>query len=214
MPNPQPIALEQMVSAYCQGLFPMADSADDLFLKWYLPKRRGQLSIPDLHIPRSLKKFMRQSEYTITIDQDFEGVIRACAETTPERSQTWINEPIITLFLQAHEAGLAHSVEYRLNGELKGGLYGLALGGIFCGESMFSRAENASKTALVHLCARLHKGGFKTLDTQFTNEHLEQFGVTEISNEDYQERLRAHLPLQTDFLLEGITEEEILQDYL
>ncbi len=192
----------------------MANSAQDTEAGWLYPKNRGQLSIQNLHIPRSLKKALRKTKYAITIDQDFEPLITACAESTTDRQETWINPQIRDSFIALNKQGHAHSIEYRENGELKGGLYGLSIGGAFCGESMFSRAPNASKIALIHLCARLSMAGYTLLDTQFTNEHLEQFGVFEISHEEYLKHLTPTLGEQLDFMLKGISEGQILKKYL
>lgn len=202
-----------LLNAYAHGLFLMADDRDTP-AHWYTAEQRGQLPITSLHIPRSLKKYMRKTPYHITINQDFEAVIKACAAQTTERTETWINEEIEQSFITLHQQGHAHSVEYRdETGQLLGGLYGLSLGGTFCGESMFSRSPNASKIALIHLCARLYKGGYKILDTQFKNDHLGQFGIYEISHQNYLAELHRHLTIQTDFLLHGINEKEILEEY-
>jgi leucyl/phenylalanyl-tRNA--protein transferase len=205
-----------LLNIYAQGLFPMAENAQALHIDFYRPEMRGQISIDDLHIPRSLKKFMRDTEYTITINQNFEDVIDGCAttdSTKKDRENTWINPVIRDSFIAAHKAGYAHSVEYRLDGELMGGLYGLSVGKIFCGESMFSRAPNASKTALVHLCARLYESGYRVLDTQYTNPHLEQFGVYEVSGESYEDMLKEYAFVPADFILEGRDEAAILRSY-
>jgi len=206
---------EQILAAYAQGYFPMADSEQDAEAGWLYPKMRGQLSIDHLHIPRSLKKVIRQSNYNITINQDFDSVIRACADTTnmAQRQETWINPQIRDSFIELNIQGYAHSVEFRQDGVLQGGLYGLSIGGAFCGESMFSRTPNASKIALVHLCARLQMAGYTLLDTQFTNAHLEQFGVFEISHEEYLARLTPTLGQRLNFELCGVSEASILKSY-
>jgi len=179
---------------------------------------RGQLSIENLHIPARLKRTVLSDIYDVRIDTAFADVIDGCASYTDERPKTWINKGIRDLFISLHQSGYAHSIECWQDGVLKGGLYGLALGGFFSGESMFSRARDASKVALVHLCARLHKGGFKILDTQFTNDHLDQFGVYEITREEYLMKLQPVLSIQSDFLLENIspapTERALIRDYL
>lgn len=200
-------------AAYEQGLFPMAFGADSPYLQWICPEKRGQLSITGMHISRSLKKQIRKAGYEITTDTAFSEVIRFCAQKRETRPETWINHAIIEGFEGLHAQGLAHSVEYRENGQLRGGLYGLALGGAFFGESMFSERTAASKIALVHLAARLWRGGFMMLDTQFTNAHLEQFGVFEVAHEAYMKELQSALKIHADFKLPGLSEAQILEDY-
>lgn len=191
----------------------MAYNADSSNVQWVCPEMRGQISLETMHISRQLKKIVRQGVFDVRINTDFSGVIKACAMPMPDRPQTWINQDIIDVFCALHEKGHAHSVECWQDNVLVGGLYGLAIGQIFCGESMFSRASNASKIALVHLAARLHAGGFKVLDTQFTNAHLEQFDVFEIPHEAYIEQLRALADAPADFTLARRTEKDILQTY-
>ncbi|MFP4313094.1 MAG: leucyl/phenylalanyl-tRNA--protein transferase [Alphaproteobacteria bacterium] len=206
-----------LIEAYKQGLFPMAYSAGSPFIHWVCPEMRGQLSIPDLHISKSLKKevnkALKNPDIEIKIDSAFEDVIRGCAQENASRPETWINEQIIEAFTMLHENGYAHSVEYWKNSTLQGGLYGLKIGGLFCGESMFSRTSNASKICLVHLAARLWKGGFQILDTQFTNDHLEQFGVYEIPHKTYVQAIKKAASLNTDWELQGISEQILIQDY-
>lgn len=208
------IGIDDILNAYRCGLFPMADSRDSADFFWYDPPRRGQLSIETLHVPARLKKTIRKHPYRITVNQDFVGVIDGCAAIADDRQETWINRGIRDLFIALHRTGYAHSIETRdhKTGALAGGLYGLAIGGAFMGESMFSRATDASKIALVALCAQLKQQGFTLLDTQYTNEHLEQFGVFEISREQYRARLNNALkkqcifapPLQTTLDIETI----------
>ena len=208
------ITIADVLNGYACGLFPMADSRTSAEFHWYDPPMRGQLSIPALHIPKKLLKTVRQAPYDIRIDTAFEAVIDACAETVADRPETWINQAIRDLFVALHHAGFAHSVESWDGDKLVGGLYGLAIGGAFMGESMFSRADDASKVALVHLCARLWKGGYSILDTQFTNPHLEQFGIYEVSRNEYRTKLAQCLYDQPDFQLENITESALINDYL
>lgn len=215
--KPGEFTLADILDAYASGYFPMADPGERVNFHWYDPELRGQLSIEALHIPRKLEKLARSMPFEITADKDFEGVIRGCAEETEDRPQTWINEGIIALFTALHDAGHAHSVECWKDGALVGGVYGLALGGLFCGESMFSRVSGGSKIALIHLCARLWKGGFTVLDTQFINPHLLQFGAYEISHESYQRALARSLPVRADFTLKkwpNLMEKELLDQYL
>ena len=192
----------------------MADNATNAYYNFYRPEMRGQLSITDLHIPKKLLKTIRKAPYKITIDQDFEGVIDGCAAIRKGHQGTWINGPIRNVFIELHKIGYAHSVEAWLDGNLVGGLYGLALGAVFCGESMFSTKTDASKIALVHLCARLSAGGFTVLDTQFTNEHLEQFGIYEIPQDEYEELIKTEMKKPVDFYLKNKSEQEIIENYL
>lgn len=208
------ITIADVLNGYACGLFPMADSRTSPEFHWYDPPMRGQLSIPALHIPKKLLKTVRQAPYDIRIDTAFEDVIDGCAETAADRPETWINQGIRDLFVALYRAGFAHSVEAWDGDKLVGGLYGLAIGGAFMGESMFSRADDASKVALVHLCARLWKGGYSILDTQFTNPHLEQFGIYEVSRNEYRAILAQCLYDQPDFQLENISESALVKDYL
>lgn len=185
----RPLTSDLLLRAYASGIFPMARSRDENRLYWIDPERRGILPLDALHIPRSLRKTLRNGPFEIRCDTAFETVMRACGEATADRPDTWINDEIVRLFVELFELGLAHSVEVWQDGELVGGLYGLALGGAFFGESMFSRRTDASKVALVHLVARLRHGGFRLLDTQFVTDHLKQFGTREIPRAEYQERL-------------------------
>lgn len=195
------LSISDILTAYSCGLFPMADSAEAEEFYWYDPPLRGQLSIPALHVPARLKKTVLSGIYDVRVDTAFEAVIDGCAAATDNRPKTWINRAIKDLFMDLHSAGYAHSVECWKDGSLAGGLYGLAIGGFFSGESMFSRQRNASKVALVHLCARLHKGGFTILDTQFMNDHLRQFGAYEVPRETYLVQLQSALRADGDFLL-------------
>ncbi|HIF26326.1 MAG TPA: leucyl/phenylalanyl-tRNA--protein transferase [Micavibrio sp.] len=208
------ITIADVLNGYACGLFPMADSRTSPEFHWYDPPMRGQLSISALHIPKKLLKTVRQAPYDIRIDTAFEDVIDGCAETAADRPETWINQGIRDLFVALHRAGFARSVEAWDGDKLVGGLYGLAIGGAFMGESMFSRADDASKVALVHLCARLWKGGYSILDTQFTNPHLEQFGIYEVSRNEYRAILAQCLYDQPDFQLENISESALVNDYL
>lgn len=190
------ITAEALYDLYRRGLFPMADSRDAEHFNIYRPQIRGLLPIDDLHIPRSLQKAIRTTSYEVTINKAFTSVIAHCAES---RKDTWINDGIITLFTELHEQSLAHSVEVWDNETLIGGLYGVSVGAIFCGESMFSLRPNASKIALVHLAAQLSHCGFKLLDTQFTNPHLEQFGAYELTQERYETYLEEYRDTFCDF---------------
>jgi len=184
---------ELVLSAYSIGLFPMANDRDDPVIHWIDPLHRGVLPLDRFHVSRRLKKVIRQERFRLTVDTAFPAVIRACAEATPDRPRTWLNDDMISLYIQLFERGHGHSIEAWLGDRLVGGLYGLALGAAFFGESMFSRATDASKVALVELVARLKIGGFALLDTQFVNDHLKQFGIEEITRTAYKARLKAAL---------------------
>lgn len=202
-----------IIDAYRQGIFPMADSADSPSYDFYRPEMRGQLPIKDLHIPKRLLKTLKKNPYRISVDENFEGVIDGCGLSQKGREDTWINAPIKEIFLKLHDMGMAHSVECWNDDELVGGLYGLAIGAVFCGESMFSTATDASKIALVYLCAHLDKAGFTTLDTQFTNEHLEQFGIYEIPQEGYEELIKTEMDKAVKFESDK-NPSDILEMYL
>lgn len=208
------LTTEILVEAYKQGLFPMAYHAHSPYIQWVCPERRGQLSISDLHIPKRLLGTIRRAPYEIQINQDFESVIRSCGEMREDRPETWINEDIIRAYNALHKEGYAHSVECWRGGALVGGVYGIALGAAFFGESMFSRSRDASKIALVHLTARLWKGGFTLFDTQFVNPHIAQFGAYEIPHDLYKKKLQAALLRKADFLLPACKQKTILATYL
>lgn len=188
-----------LLRAYAAGVFPMAESADSPHVDWYEPEMRGVLPLESFHLPRRLARTVRSGDFEVTFDQDFTGVMRACAKPTPGRTVTWINQPILDGYADLFAHGFAHSVECRRDGRLVGGLYGVALGGAFFGESMFSFERDASKVALVHLAARLRGAGYVLLDTQFITEHLRQFGAAEINRADYRARLDAALAIETDW---------------
>jgi leucyl/phenylalanyl-tRNA---protein transferase len=180
---------ELLLRAYAAGIFPMAESADDPDLYWVDPVQRGILPLDKFHLPRRLARTIRSERFTIACDRDFKAVMRGCAEPTAERPQTWINDEIIAVYSALHADGHAHSVEAYSGNELVGGLYGVSLGGAFFGESMFSRVTDASKVALAHLVARLIRGGYRLLDTQFVTDHLKRFGATEVSRARYRHLL-------------------------
>jgi leucyl/phenylalanyl-tRNA--protein transferase len=185
-----------ILQAYRAGIFPMAAHRESAEINWYDPARRGVLPIAGLHVPKKLRHAVKKRPYRITFDTAFGQVMRGCADTRPD---TWINDDIIALYTALHARGYAHSVEAWKDGQLAGGLYGIALGGAFFGESMFSTATDASKIALVYLAARLWRQGFELLDTQFTNEHLRQFGVCEIPRDEYHRRLQKALQKKVSF---------------
>ena len=180
-----------MLRAYRAGLFPMAETRDGDRLYWLDPELRGILPLDRFHLPRRLRRTALSERFEVVADQDFAAVIAGCAASAPGRDDTWINPEIERLFTALHRQGHAHSVECRMDGELVGGLYGVAVGGAFFGESMFSRVRDASKVALVYLVARLRLRGFQLLDTQFVTVHLAQFGAVEIGRERYRSLLAA-----------------------
>ncbi len=193
------ITPQVLLRAYAAGVFPMAESADDPALYWVEPEERGVIPLEGFHVSRSLRKRVKQQPYDIRIDSDFGAVIALCAAHSESRKETWINKRIVSLYTQLHKLGCAHSVESWHGGELVGGLYGIRIGAAFFGESMFSRATDASKVALVHLVARLKCGGFTLLDAQFVNSHLLQFGTQAVAKADYHKLLEPAIGHDADF---------------
>jgi leucyl/phenylalanyl-tRNA---protein transferase len=187
---PEPLDPILVINAYVQGIFPMADQFGSI--RWYAPDPRAILEHENLYISRSLRATLRKRIYEVSIDTAFEAVMWRCAE----REDTWISKSFISTYTQLHYFGLAHSVEAWQNGELVGGLYGVSLGGAFMGESMFSRATNASKVCLVALVEHLKARGYVLHDVQFWTPHLATLGVTEIPRKHYERRLRAALRLE------------------
>jgi leucyl/phenylalanyl-tRNA--protein transferase len=187
------ITPELLLRAYACGIFPMAESADDPALYWVEPRERGVIPLDGFHVPSRLARTVRSDRFEIRIDTDFDGVIAGCASPAPDRKQTWINARIRELYGALFDLGYAHTVEAWRDGRLVGGLYGVRLGGAFFGESMFHRERDASKVALVHLVARLKRGGFRLLDTQFVTQHLAQFGAVEVPRREYKRLLAAAL---------------------
>ena len=175
---------EIIIEAYSKGIFPMADSHNDPFVYWVDPKIRGIINLREFKISKSLRKVLKKKNYKVKINKNFEKVINLCAKN-PLRNNTWINNQIIINYIKLHKIGKANSVECYYNNELVGGLYGILLGNIFCGESMFSIQKNASKISMVYLAAHLIEGGFEFIDTQFYSEHLKQFGTKKIIKSEY-----------------------------
>ena len=194
------ITPQVLLKAYSCGIFPMAESADDPALYWIEPQARGILPLDAVHVPRRLAKSVRQGEFEIRINSDFGAVIDGCAASKAGRRSTWINARIRSLYGALFEQGHCHTVETWQNGRMVGGLYGVALGGAFFGESMFSTARDASKVALVYLCARLTFGRFSLLDTQFVTDHLRQFGTVEVERQEFHRLLEPALTRKADFL--------------
>ncbi|MEL6575928.1 MAG: leucyl/phenylalanyl-tRNA--protein transferase [Pseudomonadota bacterium] len=186
---------ELLLRAYAAGVFPMAEAADSDEIFWVEPRRRGILPLDGFHLSRSLKKRLKRDDYELRTNTAFDAVLDACAD----RSETWINPQIANLYTALHRMGRAHSVEVWMNGRLAGGLYGVCLGGAFFGESMFSHVRDGSKIALAHLVARLRRGGFLLLDTQFTTEHLESLGAVTVSRQTYRALLDEALGLDARF---------------
>ena len=179
------ITPELLLQAYRIGVFPMGERRDDPKLYWLDPRLRAVLPLDGFHLPKRLARTIRQGVFEVTADAAFTDVMRACAEPRPGHPESWINEPILALYGELHRRGHAHSIECRHDGRLVGGLYGVSVGAAFFGESMFSRERDASKVALVHLTARLIKGGFRLLDCQFMTEHLRSFGAVEIPRDNF-----------------------------
>jgi leucyl/phenylalanyl-tRNA--protein transferase len=193
------ITPEVLLKAYACGIFPMAESAEDPALYWIEPEKRGIVPLEGFHIRARLARTVRSERFAIHVNRDFEGVLDGCAEPRPGRARTWINTRIRVLYQKLYHIGHCHSIEAYENGELAGGLYGVCLGHAFFGESMFHRARDASKVALVHLVARLKAGGFTLLDTQFVTDHLSTFGAIEVSRRHYHKLLESALVGEADF---------------
>ncbi len=188
-----------LLKAYSVGLFPMAETRTTKTVFWVAPKKRGILPINEFHVPRRLRRTVRNGRFKITCNADFATVVAMCAESAEGRLDTWINPEIEAAVNELNKMGFAHSIECRLQGELVGGLYGISLGAAFFGESMFSRVRDASKVALVNLVTCLTLGGFRLLDMQFMTDHLSQFGTIEVTSEDYQALLNEALQHQATF---------------
>jgi leucyl/phenylalanyl-tRNA--protein transferase len=199
VPSAAAFTAEDLVACYRRGVFPMADARGDDRIFLIDPEERGVIPLDAFHVARRLARTVRADRFEIRIDTAFAAVVAACAAPRPGRMETWINRPIQALYAELFARGQAHSVEAWEDGALAGGLYGVALGGAFFGESMFSQARDASKVALVHLVARLTVGGYRLLDAQFMTDHLEQFGARQITRSQYRARLAAALELDGDF---------------
>ncbi|MEN7537757.1 leucyl/phenylalanyl-tRNA--protein transferase [Aurantiacibacter flavus] len=183
------IAPEMLLLAYRSGLFPMADSREDTEIFWVEPRKRAILPLDGFHCSRSLAKALKSGRFTVTVDTDFAAVVEACASPRPDHPETWINQTIAASYANLHALGHAHSVECRIDGELVGGLYGVAIERVFCGESMFSTTRDASKVALAWLVALMRRAGYCLLDCQFMTDHLASLGAVEIKRADYLARL-------------------------
>ncbi len=190
---------DDLIACYVEGVFPMADSRDDPGVRLVDPELRGVIPLDRFHLSSRLARTVRSNLFEVRIDTAFSEVVAACAAPAPDRQETWISRGIEYLYAELFARGQAHCIECWREGALVGGLYGVSLGGAFFGESMFSRATDASKVALVHLVARLVVGDYVLLDAQFMTKHLAQFGAEEIKRRDYRGRLAAALPLGSDF---------------
>ena len=197
------ITPEVLLKAYACGIFPMAENAEDPALYWIEPEMRGIIPLDRFHLSARLARTVRSDRFTVTVNRDFDGVLDGCAESRPGRPRTWINERIRILYRKLHERRHCHSLEVYDGDALVGGLYGVTLGRAFFGESMFHRARDASKVALVHLVARIKAGGFKLLDTQFVTDHLKTFGAIEVPRRQYHKLLEAALVGEADFAALG-----------
>jgi leucyl/phenylalanyl-tRNA--protein transferase len=193
------ITPQVLLKAYACGIFPMAESADDPGLFWIEPERRGIVPLDSFHISRRLARTVRQSRFDIRIDNDFDGVVDGCATPGRGRQRTWINTRIRRLYGELFDLGHCHTVEAWQDGELAGGLYGVSIGAAFFGESMFTRVDDASKVALVHLVDRLKAGGYRLLDAQFITDHLRRFGAIEVNRRAYQKLLDQAIAGRGDF---------------
>lgn len=207
--DPLHITPSLLLRAYANGVFPMSDGADAQDIYWVDPRFRGVFDLNRFHVSRSMKRFVRKTDLCVRVNSDFAGTVRACAD----REETWINDEIFELYAALHGLGYAHSVEIWNGDRLVGGVYGVALGGAFFGESMFSRETNASKLALVWLVARLRAGGYRLFDTQFITPHLASLGAVEITKAQYKTLLENALPVPANFfaLPPSTTPDQVLQ---
>lgn len=194
-PTRPPLTAELMIRAYAAGIFPMSDGADDPAIFWVDPQRRGVFPLDAFHISRSLRRELRKGAFEIKINHDFAGTVAGCAD----RQETWINAEINNTYTALYDQGYAHSLEVWMDGELAGGVFGVAVGAAFFGESMFSRRKNASKIALSFLVDRLRKGGFQLFDTQFTTDHLQSLGAIELPRAEYRRRLQLAVTSPANF---------------
>ena len=188
-----------LLKAYAAGIFPMAEDANDPSLFWVEPRERGIIPLDGFHISKRLARTVRSDVFQVRVDQNFDAVIAGCAAPAADREKTWISRRIRELYGELFDAGYCHTVEVYQEGRLVGGLYGVRLNGAFFGESMFHTERDASKVALVHLVARLRRGGFSLLDTQFVTSHLAQFGATEVPRRAYKQMLRNAMEHSADW---------------
>ena len=189
-PVPDLIPVDLLLHAYRSGIFPMADHRGDREVYWVEPRERAIIPLDGFRFSKSLRKVVKQDRFRVTCDRDFRAVIAACAEPREEHAESWISYQIESSYIALHEAGHAHSIEVWDDGELVGGLYGVAFDQVFCGESMFSRTDNASKTALAWLVAAMREAGYALLDCQFMTDHLATMGAVALPQSAYLEKLR------------------------
>lgn len=203
------LTADMLLRAYALGVFPMAESREDPEVFWVDPRWRGIFPLDDFHISRSLARHIRRGGFEVSVNRDFDGTLRGCAD----RPETWINDTIFRLYTTLHARGFAHSLEVWEDGALVGGVYGVTLGAAFFGESMFSRRTNASKVALAYLVDRLRLGGFQLFDTQFITAHLRSLGAVEIPRAEYRRRLAEALARPADFIRPALPADpqELLQ---
>lgn len=199
MPKMNRIDPDELILAYRLGVFPMAENRDSSSVLWVRPNTRCVLPLDDFHVPKRLARTVRADHFDVRCDTAFDAVIRNCAAAGPQRDESWINPAIASVFQELHRRGEAHSIEAWDGAELVGGLYGLSIGGAFFGESMFSTQTDASKVALVHLAARLKQGGYRLLDAQFPNPHLDQFGAVDISEKEFEKVLADAMDRHAEF---------------
>ena len=179
------LTAHSIIDGYKKGIFPMAESKNNPYIYWVSPEYRGIINLNNFTVSKSLKKVIKKNKFLIKVNNDFIGVLKNCSELNNKRTETWINDEIVNSYHELNKLGLATSIESYQNGQLVGGLYGVQLGKIFFGESMFSKIDNASKVALVYLAAFLKEGNFNILDTQYITNHLKQFGAIEITRKEY-----------------------------
>lgn len=179
------LTAHSIIDGYKKGIFPMAESKNNPYIYWVSPEYRGIINLNNFTLSKSLKKIIRKNKFLIKVNNDFIGVLKNCSELNNKRTETWINDEIVNSYHELNKLGLATSIESYQDGQLVGGLYGVQLGKIFFGESMFSKIDNASKVALVYLAAFLKEGNFNILDTQYITNHLKQFGAIEITRKEY-----------------------------
>jgi leucyl/phenylalanyl-tRNA--protein transferase len=199
-----------LLRAYAAGIFPMAEAAESDEIFWVDPEERGILPLGGFHLSHRLRRTLRADTFEMRCDGDFLAVMRGCAAATAIRPKTWINDELVRLYADLHRRGHAHSIEAWREGQLAGGLYGVTLGGVFFGESMFSRATDASKIALAHLVAHLLRDGFALLDIQFVTQHLRQFGSIAVTRAAYRHLLAAALDRPARWLTEPMSGSEVI----
>ena len=204
------LSTDLVLKAYEKGIFPMSDSNYDPYIYWVEPKERGVIDLKEFKVSKSLTKLIKKNAHSVEINSNFEKVINLCAKNK-KRKNSWINKQIIENYIKLHKLGFAKSIECYFDKSLVGGLYGIIVGRIFCGESMFSIRENASKIALTYLAALLKQGGFKFIDTQFYSDHLKQFGTKKISRNKYLKLLKDNKLLENPIFPERL--EKNVLDY-